>query len=279
MKETREKTVNLLAVRVILYIRRFVVSFQRRNVLLYAAQASYYVIVSGVPLLFLLMNAVRAFAPVETDTAIALAERYLPVSANEVLVPIVRQFSQEVSAVVFSLNIFVLLWSGSRGTLSIVKGLRHMYGLPMSRGTVRDTALAVVSMFGVFFFIIVTVAVLVFGQPILSFAMLLLNIDAPPNSVFVVCRLLFVGVLTLAFDAEQSWLVRAFHPRQRPRVLLGSFLSAVGWSVFSDLFSYYVTHFQTNIYGGFGTIVCFMMWVYWCIVILFCGAIVNRLVQ
>ena len=55
-------------------------------------------------------------------------------------------------------------------------------------------------------------------------------------------------------------------------------LTSIGWMVFSDLFSIYVTHFSSyaNIFGSVYAIALGMLWLYCCISILLYGGALNR---
>ena len=58
----------------------------------------------------------------------------------------------------------------------------------------------------------------------------------------------------------------------------GALLTALGWLTFSDLFSVYVEHFQNyaNIFGSVYAAALAMLWLYFCVCIIFYGAALNR---
>ena len=61
----------------------------------------------------------------------------------------------------------------------------------------------------------------------------------------------------------------------------GAVLASVGWLVFSKGFSYYVDHFSgySGIYGSVYTLALSMLWLYFCLSILFYGGALNRLLM
>jgi len=63
--------------------------------------------------------------------------------------------------------------------------------------------------------------------------------------------------------------------------LPGAFFASIGWLVFSHLFSLYVEHFPTygNIYGSVYAVALSMLWLYFCISIVFYGGVLNRLLM
>ena len=58
-------------------------------------------------------------------------------------------------------------------------------------------------------------------------------------------------------------------------------LAAVGWQVFSDLYSIYVERFTgySNIYGSVYAVALSMLWLYCCVSILFYGGALNVLLK
>ena len=73
-----------------------------------------------------------------------------------------------------------------------------------------------------------------------------------------------------ALLAGKSYLLRSHIP--------GAILASLGWLTFSRLFSLYVTHFSkyTNIFGSIYGLALGLLWLYFCICILFYGAAWNR---
>ena len=61
--------------------------------------------------------------------------------------------------------------------------------------------------------------------------------------------------------------------------LPGGLLASTGWLIFSDLYSFYVEHFAgyTNLFGSVYGVALSMLWLYFCLSILFYGGALNRL--
>ena len=91
-------------------------------------------------------------------------------------------------------------------------------------------------------------------------------------------RFLFLLVLqSLLFTAMFMFL-----PNRRNRFwesLPGGLLASIGWLLFSNLYSIYVTHFPSyaNIYGSVYAIAISMLWLYCCLEIIFFGGALNQL--
>ena len=65
------------------------------------------------------------------------------------------------------------------------------------------------------------------------------------------------------------------------RELPGALFAAIGWQAFSMLYSLYINHSVrfTAMYGSLGTIVFAMLWLYFCISIVFYGAELNTFIE
>jgi membrane protein len=81
-------------------------------------------------------------------------------------------------------------------------------------------------------------------------------------------------VLTTLFLMLYLWA-----PNRRSSVrreLPGAMLAALGWIVFSLLYSLYLNLVNTYIFGSLSAAVFIMLWLYFCIYILFVGAEINQ---
>ena len=91
-------------------------------------------------------------------------------------------------------------------------------------------------------------------------------------------RLLFLLVVQSLFFTLMFMIL----PNRRNRFwesLPGGLLASVGWLLFSNLYSVYVTHFPSyaNIYGSVYAIAISMLWLYCCLEIIFFGGALNQL--
>ena len=131
-----------------------------------------------------------------------------------------------------------------------------------------------------FLFLIVLVLTLVlhvFGTTILDYLRMTTNPWIMALMETVDLRLVVLLLLqTLLFTTMYALL-----PSRRNRFVdsfPGAVMSALGWTAFSDLFSLYVTHFPrySNLFGSVYGLALGMLWLYFCISILFYGAACNR---
>ena len=84
-----------------------------------------------------------------------------------------------------------------------------------------------------------------------------------------------LGIQTVLFTAIYVVL-----PNRRNRIrdsLPGAMLASAGWLIYTDLYSVYVNYFggSANLYGPVYTVALSMLWLYFCLSILFYGGALN----
>jgi len=124
--------------------------------------------------------------------------------------------------------------------------------------------------------LIATLLLLVFGNSLLLWIQLkipaltdlaLLLISLRTIVILLVLLLLFVTMYLFIPNRKSSFLCE----------LPGAFISSAGWMLFSFGFSYYIDNMKsfTNTYGSLTAAVLLMLWIYFCMYILFFGGEVN----
>ena len=124
--------------------------------------------------------------------------------------------------------------------------------------------------------IIFSLVLMVFGNRLLD----LINVHWPlvGSAIQFILRLrflIFIGVLTLF-----SLVLYVVVPNRKSKIrheLPGAVFTALGWSIFSYVFSIYVDMSKgfAVTYGSLATLVFIMLWLYACMNVLFIGAEIN----
>lgn len=254
-------------------------SISQLHIGVHAANASYFLILSVFPLLVLLISILR-YTPLDIHSLISLLEGVLPAALLPKAEQLILNTYQSTSKAVVGLSAVTALWSASRGIHGLLTGLNAIYGAAEDRGYLRTR---LISVFYTFLFILVlllTLVLHVFGTAL---------VELLQSSTLPLLRLL-TGIIDLRFFLLlfiQTALFTAMFmtfPNRRNSFgssLPGALLSAIGWTVFSQLFSLYVEHFPNyaNIYGSVYAVALSMLWLYFCILIVFYGGVLNRLLM
>ncbi len=242
----------------------------------HAAGTCYFIVLSLFPALVLVLSLLR-FTTLTVTDFMELLDGVIP----DVLLPSVGRLLNSTfngaTGMLVSLSALTALWSASRGIYGLVMGLDAIFGVEKRRDYLHARLISVVYTFLFVLVLLLTLVLHVFGNTILA----LLPVEKNSllrflTEVIDLRFFLLLFVQTALFTAMYMFL-----PSRRSRFreyIPGALLSSIGWLVFSDLFSLYVENFDkyANIYGSVYTVALAMLWLYFCISILFYGGALNR---
>ncbi len=252
---------------------------QGQHIPLHAASASYFIILAVFPTLVLLLSLLR-YTPWDVHALLDLLAGVFPEALLPMLEKLVLDLYENTSGALVSLSAVTALWSASRGVYGLLAGLNAIYDVPESRGYLYRRLISVGYTFLFLLVLLLTLVLHVFGTGLLG---LLQRSDHPffrfLTDVVDLRFFLLLFLQTALFTAMFMAL-----PNRRGSLegsLPGAFLAAIGWQVFSFGFSIYVDHFSgmANIYGSVYALALSMLWLYFCISILFYGGALNSLLM
>lgn len=260
-------------------IAALVQHLSRQKIGIYAAGTGYFIVLSVFPLLVLILALLR-YTGLQVETLTDLLEGFLP----DALMPFARKMIistyQNTSGTVISLSALTGLWSASRGVYGLLTGLNAIYEVEESRGYLYTRCISVFYTFLFLLMLLVTLVLNVFGATLLH-ALPFQNLSLVQflwdivDWRFILMLLLQTGLFTAMFMALPN---RRNTFRQS---LPGALLSSVGWLVFSDLYSIYVRNFSgyANVYGSVYAVALSMLWLYFCVSIVFYGGALNHYIS
>ncbi len=260
--------------RVFLEGKRLATIFRRDQITVYAAQASFFLLLASVPFLMLLLNVSRQLFRSAGKEILALLEGILPHTLHDAFASLTDQLAQTGGIPLLSLSAGAALWSASRGMAALERGLSGVYGVNVSRGLLRDILRSLIYTGVLIFLIFASLLLLVFGAQIADGLMSLFPALERPLTAILSARGVFVFFgLTAFFTLEHRVILR------HTPVLPGAILSAAGWMLFSYMYSLYVQLFPraSYLYGGLALLVVWMLWLYFCMILFLAGAEVNKI--
>ncbi len=250
--------------------------FAGQKIGIHAAGAGYFIVLSVFPLLVLVLALLR-YTGLQVETLTDLVSGFLP----EALIPAAKKLIvstyRNTSGAVVSLSALTGLWSASRGVYGLLTGLNAIYQVPENRGYFRTRF---ISMFYTFLFLLmllVTLLLNVFGATLLQ--MLPLNNIILLQFLWDIVDFRFLVMLLLQTGLFSAMFMALPNKRNTFRQSLpGALLASVGWLVFSDLYSIYVANFSgyANVYGSVYAVALSMLWLYFCLSIVFYGGALNH---
>lgn len=242
----------------------------------HAAGTGYFIVLSVFPLLVLVLALLR-YTGLQVETLMDLLDGFLP----DALMPSARRLVlntyQNTSGTVISLSAITGLWSASRGIYGLLTGLNAIYEVKENRGYIYTRGISVFYTFLFLLMLIATLVLNVFGTTLLQKLpfgnlTLLQFLWELVDWRFLLMLLLQTALFSAMFMAL---------PNQRntfKESLPGAVLASLGWLVFSDLYSIYVRNFSgyANIYGSVYAVALSMLWLYFCLSIVFYGGALNH---
>ena len=245
----------------------------------HAANAGYFIVVAVFPGLVLLLSILRC-TDLDAGDLMQLLQGVIPAALLPAAEKLIVSTYAQTSRAIISVSAIGALWSASRGMYGVLQGLNAIYGVREDRGYWYTRSISVLYTFGLLIVLLLTLVLNLFGETL---------VDMLENSQIPAWRILS-GMLDLRFVlllALQTLLFCAMFmvlPNRKNRFsdsFPGAVLASVGWLIFTELFSVYVEHFRgySSIYGSVYAVALSMLWLYFCLSILFYGGALNRLLM
>ena len=260
-------------------IRSFTTKLRDDSISAFAAQAAFFIILSFFPFVMFLLTLLN-YLPISAGDLQTVISNILPESINTILDSILAELVVKSSGTILSVTVVAALWSASRGMLSLVRGLNAVYGHKETRNYFLIRGVSILYTLAFTALLIVTLLLLVFGNQLYHFIITKLPLLGEAALIVMSLRFLVtMTILTLFFLL--MYLVIPNRKSQLLHELPGAILTAGGWLGFSYLFSIYIDRMGTfsYTYGSLTALAVCMLWLYFCMYILFIGAEVNMLLS
>ncbi len=265
--------------RIFVLVRAFTEKVKQDSVAAYSAQSAFFIIIAFFPFAMLLLTLLN-YIPFTVEEMELFTVDFISPSISGFVNSIVGEIYQKASGAVISVTTITALWSSSKGLLAIVRGLNMVYGVEEKRSYIKLRIVTVFYLLAFIIMLILTLGILVFGGSIISW--IKANFPAAANILNLITSLrwlLGLAILILFF-----MFIYTIIPERKTKFmseLPGAVISAVGWIIFSALYSLYVEHFSnySYLYGSLTAIVLLMLWLYICMTILFLGAEFNCFIR
>jgi len=242
----------------------------------YAGYASFVIVLAVFPALILILGLLRHTA-LEPADLLDLLEGFLPGALRGYAWNLISDCYAGTSRTVVSLSALAALWSAGKGIYGLMKGLNAVYAVTEHRGWLRTRLLCAVYMVLLLVALVLTLILRVFGTTLVVYLQ-----HRGGKLSWLASQLLglryfvLVAVQTALFTAVFMYLPGRNNGFWES--LPGALFSSFGWMTVSGGFSIYVEEFSgyTTTFGSMGAGVLAMLWLYFCVNILFYGGLLNR---
>lgn len=262
-----------------LIIKGFSNRLKDDNISAFSAQAAFFLILSIVPFLSLLLTLVK-YLPITQSMLFSTVINVVPTPFEPLVSTILEELYHKTSGAILSVSVLVALWSSAKGIFAIVNGLQAIYHVEIKRNYIVLRLISTIYTIIFVIAIIATLLLMVFGNTIYYSLKKDFPVAAEFLSIFIKQKfLLSFCILTLVFLFIYK-LVKA-NNSSIMNMIPGAVLSSLSWIIFSYAFSLYIDKFSdfSYTYGSLATIVILMLWLYICMYLMFIGAEVNAYFQ
>ena len=252
--------------------------FSSDEMTVYAAQASFFIIIAAFPFIMLMITVVQVVPNLTRAELLDILLSLVPEGYKSVAFRVLNDLSLNSPATMISVTAVTALWSSSRGMMRIARGLNRIHGESDERWyIVRRLIWAGYTI--VFILVcVVALGLLVFGTSIQNFLVARVPVLAGITQHIISFRtLLALALFMLGFAGIYTYVpARKLTLRSQ---IPGAVFATAGWILFSLAFSLYFRLFGkynfSYMYGSLGAVVLLMLWLYGCICVLFFGAEIN----
>lgn len=240
---------------------------------IYAACASFYIFLSFIPFLVVLLSAIPLLPFSQLDFEAAIV-KIVPNEYKSIIMFITSDLYEHNTGT-FSLSIIATVWASSRGVLGIKRGLNTINKIAEVKNVLVMRVISMVYTLALAVVMFLMMFLSVFGNRILNFMGRILTLPEWVRGIHSV-----KDVLTLTVIIILILFVFVTLPDKKPAIRTqfpGAILAAIVWWIFSKIFEYYVSTYDSySIYGSFAFVIVAGIWLYTGIYIVFIGATFNR---
>lgn len=252
---------------------------QKMEIPSHAANAGYFIVLSVFPALVLILSLLR-YTSLDAQDLLHLLSGFLPEALMGAAEKLIISTYAHTSTAMVSVSAVGALWSASRGIYGLLTGLNTIYDVQENRGYWYTRGISVFYTFLFVLVLLLTLVLNVFGEAILQMLPPAKSGVGQFLSEIVDLRFFLMLFLQTALFAAMFMAL----PNRKNKLsdsLPGAVLAALGWQIFSKLFSVYVEHFAgyANIYGSVYAVALSMLWLYCCLSIVFYGGALNKLLM
>lgn len=274
-KETEGRSSMETGKKLIQTIRGFMQKMNQDHTSAYAAQAAYFIILSFIPFLLLVMTSVK-YTPLTREEVIRVIMQICPDSFYEFIATIVYEVYAKSLAVV-PLSAVIALWSAGKGIQALTNGFNCIYQVSETRNFLLTRIRAVLYTLVFVISIVLTLILQVFGNSLqrelskrFPFLDTLVTMIISMRIIITLSMLFLVFLLMYKFIPNRRATFRSQIP--------GALLSAVCWLAFSFGFSLYFDFYSgaSDMYGSMTSVVLILLWLYICMMFVMIGAQVNH---
>lgn len=275
MKKIEKWLNNLFKTKFVRAIVRFINFYSEKKLSEYAAQASYYLILSVFPFIMLLLTLIR-FLPIEYEFILSSVFSVLSMGSQENVKNILDELFVRTNMGHTLITAAVTLWASSKSVSSLMRGLNNMYECRETRFFISVKINALLNTLLLELIMIGSMLLMVFGEQLAKIAekylpdiAIVVDSVLDMRTLFFFCIVIFIVMIMYKMLPNRNVPILSQLP--------GAIFCTAVWYIFSMLFRIYIKGANNYyiMYGSLTAIIFAIIWIYACILIFYIGAGVN----
>lgn len=243
------------------------------------AQLAFFFLLSIFPLLIFLITLLPYLNIAEEQVYLFMAN-VVPGEIYILIEETLNEILTQENRSLLSFGLIATIWSASLGMNALIKSLNRSYGVEENRPILVARGMSIITTVLMIFILLIALVLPIFGRQIGIIIFSFLGLEAgfletwntlrfsiPPLIIFVVAAVIYWAAPNVKLDFKS--------------VLTGSAFTAIGWLAVSFGFSVYINNFAnySATYGGIGSVIMLMLWLYVSAILLMIGGQVNAVMQ
>lgn len=255
----------------------FIVKVKNDDIFAQGAQLAYYLVLAFFPFLIFLITLI-GFSNLNAREVLIGLEAILPESVFVLTASIVEEVITNQNTGLLGVSILLMTWTASSGFRAVIKGVNKAYEIKENRSFIKRILIAIISTFALAIMIILSLALLVFGNVIGRL------IESNINYEIIIylwnlSRYIFIVIIMVLI----FMMIYRYAPAKRVKwrsVVPGAVFTTIGWIIVSLGFSYYIDNFgnYSRLYGSLGAVFALMTWIYITSIIFTLGVEINSVI-
>lgn len=275
------------------YVYKFGVKISDSYTAACAAQAAFFILLSVVPIISLVL-AITTYLPFSQQDVLNLLMGVIPDEFAGYVADIINDLYSRAGKTVISVSAITLLWSASKGIAALMDGFNSMYQIRQENSFIKSRAIAIV--YTVLFIILFAVVMSIYVTVSHYYKIYIHDVFEMESSVknillfiryamgwllFYAFILMLYVILPGGFGLPMGKEEKINLGKRIQSQMPGAAFSSVAWLVISRVVLIYVEYFPnfSVMYGSLAGIVIAMLWLYFCMYSIFIGAVINYLLS
>ena len=245
----------------------------------FAAQLSFYFLLSIVPILILISQILSMIFKHDLEDAVGWLMDYFGNSPMAQQIEGLVLGSGSGSGAMSIVFVVVAIWAASRAQFSLMRITNFTFteGQSTGRGFIWDRIRAMKTMAMILIIIIFAIVVLMYGNVILKLALKVFGKEAAAGQIWLILRWP-IAIVLYFFMISYIYYVLPSEKVKYKDIIPGSVFAAVGLLLVTAIYSKYVASVANYnvLYGSLATIVALLFWFYFLAWVLGLGVLFNK---